>query len=96
MSDQFYQSKQWKKLSYTVRRDAVRDALPCPVCKKKILPGQMIIADHVIPRRVRPDLALDKKNLKVLHHACHSKKTRWVDYADRPQLDENGYPDGWR
>jgi len=96
MTDQFYNSKAWKKLAYRTRFRAVAERKACPVCKKPIMPGQLLIVDHTIPRRQRPDLALDEKNLRVLHHACHSKKTRWVDYGDKPALDESGYPDGWR
>ena len=32
--------------------------------------------DHMIPRDVRPDLALDHGNLQPLCKSCHSKKTR--------------------
>ena len=32
--------------------------------------------DHIIPRRVRPDLAWNESNLQPLCKSCHSKKTR--------------------
>ena len=31
------------------------------------------VVDHIIPRRDRPDLALDPSNLRALCHDCHNR-----------------------
>ena len=54
--------------------------------------------DHIIPRRVRPDLALDTSNLQVLCVTCHnSAKQKHEKNPDMPIINESGYPvgSGW-
>ena len=47
----------------------------CVMCKAA---GRFVTAvhvDHIVPRRVRPDLELDVTNCQALCHSCHSRKT---------------------
>ena len=92
--DPFYHSAAWKKLRAQTRARWKRAGLPCAWCNQPITPDQKTIVDHAIPRKDRPDLALDPGNMLVMHHACHSRKTQHVDYSDRPEINADGIPVG--
>jgi 5-methylcytosine-specific restriction enzyme A len=66
----FYASPRWTKL-----RDLVRAEEPlCRSCLKagRVSPTEAV--DHVLDRKARPDLALDRDNLQGLCKACHNAK----------------------
>jgi len=50
-----------------------RDDFTCKRCKLK--DEDIIIVDHIIPRRVRPDLIFKKNNMQTLCPNCHAEKT---------------------
>lgn len=92
----FYESKAWKVLRARMKNSAIKHGRTCNWCKKPLLKGQNMIADHIIMLRKRPDLRLDPNNIQMLHHACHSKKTVFSDYNDKDPIDVNGYPESWQ
>lgn len=55
-------------------RRGIENVLPKRADKKK---GQESAdVDHIIPLKVKPQLAYDPENLQTLCHSCHSRKTR--------------------
>ena len=67
----FYRRATWRKF----RLAFLWQNPLCVVCFEK---GQLVPAehvDHVIPRKVRPDLELDPENCQALCASCHSRKT---------------------
>lgn len=73
-SGDFLRTPQWKRARY--------DALlandgRCELCardKHQLGQGRYLNVDHVKPRRARPDLALDVRNLQVLCADCNAGK----------------------
>jgi 5-methylcytosine-specific restriction protein A len=72
-SKQFLNSTAWLRL-----RALKLSITPwCEECAKtKPISVGAIDVDHIIPRHVRRDLALDLKNLQSLCKECHGRKTR--------------------
>lgn len=69
----FYASKRWRTL-----REAFLSENPLCVCDECKASGRDELADdvdHIIDRKVRPDLAYEWSNLQAMKHAHHSKKT---------------------
>jgi 5-methylcytosine-specific restriction endonuclease McrA len=93
-ADPFYGSTAWVKLRSRVRARWRRDGSPpCPLCKKAIT--GVPIVDHIIPRRKRPDLALEGSNMQVVCHPCNTQKGVWEDREDRgPEIGADGFPVG--
>lgn len=66
----------------------------CVVCGKE---GADTV-DHMMPIRTHPELRLDWKNLRAMHHACHSKYTMTIAGQDPRQeayvgaCDADGLP----
>jgi 5-methylcytosine-specific restriction enzyme A len=70
--DPFLDSQAWRHLSTAVARMHPH----CAECERH---GRITIGtqrDHVIPRKERPDLALDAANIENLCDRCHARKTR--------------------
>ncbi len=68
----FYSSSRWR----TFRAQVLGESPWCIECWKR---GQRVRAtdvDHIIRRRLRPDLAFVRSNAQSLCHSCHSTKTR--------------------
>jgi 5-methylcytosine-specific restriction protein A len=68
----FYNSTAWLKLRAVQLREF-------PLCVDCLAIDRVTAAtnvDHVLPRKKRPDLELDQKNLQSLCHPHHSAKTR--------------------
>lgn len=69
--NEFYRSKAWR----IVRREALQQNRWCVECQEN---GRFTLAqvvDHKIPRRERPDLALEQSNLSCLCTRHHNSKT---------------------
>lgn len=64
----FYTSKAWRDLRADVLRDEPWCACGCGRRSQDV--------DHIIPRSVRPDLQLERANLRAYAHACHARRTR--------------------
>jgi 5-methylcytosine-specific restriction endonuclease McrA len=68
----FYRSTRWLRL-----RDLVRAEEPlCRECRAKGLVVATEAIDHILDRKERPDLALDRENLQGLCKGCHNAKRR--------------------
>ena len=63
----FYTSSAWRAL----RAQVLAEEPSCPICR-----APTTEVDHLITRRLRPDLELVRANLRALCKACHSTKTR--------------------
>lgn len=76
-SDPFYRSALWRR----ARRQALeRDLYLCAECmaayrrSELCAPRPATVVHHIVPRALRPDLALALDNLQSLCDACHNKK----------------------
>lgn len=73
-SDEFLQSKAWKRL----RLQALElHGRKCQCCGASPATGAVLHVDHVKPRRLFPDLALRLDNLQVLCSDCNEGKGNW-------------------
>lgn len=72
MSDSFYSTKEWKNIRYEVLRNSEGK---CKACGRSPNKHKVVLhVDHIIPRFMRPDLALYKENLQVLCDDCNLGK----------------------
>lgn len=60
----FYSSTAWKKLRAQVLEEVGACQTDCGRAAREV--------DHIIPRRVRPDLALERANLRAMCRPCHN------------------------
>ena len=68
--DGFYSSRPWFKVRAKVLK---RDGYRCRMCGAAVAGPYAASVDHIIPRRLRPDLALDMSNLQTLCTvSCHN------------------------
>lgn len=83
-SDAFLSSYEWRR----VRMVALKRYGPiCQCCGASPANGAVMNVDHIKPRRIFPQLALDIDNLQVLCHECNHGKGNW-DMTDWRALDE--------
>ena len=92
-SDPFYQSRQWVALRSKVRTKWLRDGKPCGMCKKPFGMRDKMIVDHIVPRKDAPHLALDERNLQLMHWGCHNIKTHKHERLNLPQIGLDGMPE---
>lgn len=68
----FYQSSKWKRLSQRIKiRDLYIDSIDNNSYDKN-----EIVVDHIVPRLVAPELAMNESNLWLLNRRHHNQKTR--------------------
>jgi len=91
-SDPFYSSKEWIKLRSKVKTKWLRDGKRCAYCHEEMTKEQRLIADHAHPRRQYPQLALAEANIVMMHHECHTKKTKHIDYNNKKAIGIDGLP----
>jgi 5-methylcytosine-specific restriction endonuclease McrA len=73
-SSEFLKSYEWRKL----RMQALKKYGPvCMCCGATPSTGAVINVDHIKPRKLFPDLALDINNLQILCHECNHGKGNW-------------------
>lgn len=75
----FYQSKDWLALRYQVLKVYGRKCMLCQTTN-----GVMHV-DHIIPRSLKPSLALSFENLQVLCEACNLGKSNKDKTDFRPK-----------
>jgi 5-methylcytosine-specific restriction endonuclease McrA len=71
--DSFYNSRQWRKLRALVLTED-------PLCYYCRLIGKVVLAtigDHYKPKKLFPDLALDRENIKGCCDYHHQVKRNW-------------------
>lgn len=74
-----------KTIAFQRLRQALKDQrLPCAICGQDIdydappNEPQSFEADHIIPIKERPDLALDPANLQATHSICNRRKNKYT------------------
>lgn len=73
-SDAFLASYEWRR----VRMVALKKyGARCQCCGATPATGAVMNVDHIKPRRLFPELALDVGNLQVLCHECNHGKGNW-------------------
>ena len=75
LSDKFLLSYEWRRLRYSVICKYKSCCMACGRSPNK--DGITLHVDHIQPRKLRPDLALDPDNLQVLCHECNHGKGNW-------------------
>ena len=80
----FYSSPAWLELRY----DALKRAGGyCECCGAAPTPAKPLHVDHIKPRKLFPQLALDVDNLQILCGECNHGKGNW-DMTDWRQSSE--------
>jgi 5-methylcytosine-specific restriction endonuclease McrA len=77
--DEFLASYEWRRLRMEVIKDRGARCECCGSTPQK--DGIVINVDHIKPRRLFPELALEKTNLQVLCDVCNHGKGNW-DHTD--------------
>jgi 5-methylcytosine-specific restriction endonuclease McrA len=72
--DEFYDSWEWKRLSYRAKQTLGRR---CQCCGATPEAGAQINTDHVKPIRHHWELRLDQSNLQILCNDCNRGKGSW-------------------
>lgn len=70
--DAFLKSTGWRKL----KKSFLADNPICVRCKLRNRIREAKVVDHIVPRAVEPDKALDRNNLQALCVIHHNKKTQ--------------------
>lgn len=86
-SDDFLRSYDWRR----VRMEALKRYGPrCQCCGATPASGAIMNVDHIRPRRLFPELALDIENLQVLCSDCNHGKGNWdmTDWRPKPEKAE--------
>ena len=75
-TDNFYQTTRWRKLRRHVlsREPLCRDPFGEHAEWSEVVSATEV--DHIVPRRVRPELELSLENLQALCKRCYSRKTK--------------------
>lgn len=79
----FLVSYEWRRVRMAVLK---RDGATCRCCGATAKDGTQIQVDHIKPRRLYPELALDETNLQVLCAACNHGKGNWDQTDWRPAV----------
>ena len=80
-SKSFLESFEWRRL----RMEALKKYSPrCMCCGATPKDGAVMNVDHIKPRKLFPNLALDINNLQILCHECNHGKGNWdqTDWRD--------------
>lgn len=70
----FLQSKAWKRLRYQALK---LHGMKCQACGTSPSTGSVLNVDHILPRRLFPESALQIENLQVLCADCNEGKGNW-------------------
>ena len=87
-TDAFLQSYEWRR----VRMVALKKyGARCQCCGATPADGLKMHVDHIKPRRIYPDLALDVNNLQVLCEVCNHGKGNWdmTDWRGESAIGES-------
>lgn len=82
LPDALYASKEWRSLRYKVIKKYGGACMACGRTRKHH--GVVIHVDHIKPRSIYPDLALDFDNLQLLCEDCNLGKGNKCDIDWRP------------
>lgn len=81
-SDEFLASFAWRAMRIQVLR---KYGAKCMCCGATPAHGAVMNVDHIKPRKLFPQLALDIENLQVLCHECNHGKGNWDQTDWRPK-----------
>lgn len=83
--DSFLASYEWRRVRMLVLK---RDSAKCACCGATPADGVRMNVDHIKPRKLFPQLALDPSNLQVLCEICNHGKGNWdcTDWRPTPHL----------
>lgn len=73
-SKDFLQSKSWQRLRIQAFK---KYGNKCQCCGATPESGAKLCVDHIKPRRLFPELALELDNLQILCYECNSGKGNW-------------------
>lgn len=95
-SDAFLSSYEWRALRMLVLK---KYGARCQCCGASPADGVRIHVDHIKPRRLFPELALEESNLQVLCEVCNHGKGNWdqTDWrpSEEPQADDPSVMPMW-
>ena len=74
----FYRSKAWRDLRYKALKHYEATCMCCGASKES---GDKIHVDHILPRSLFPELALDFNNIQILCECCNVAKSN-TDITD--------------
>jgi predicted restriction endonuclease len=85
-SDAFLESFEWRRVRMAVLK---KYGARCQCCGATPKDGVRMHVDHIKPRKIFPELALDQTNLQVLCEVCNHGKGNW-DFTDwrETELDD--------
>lgn len=86
-SAEFLDTYEWRR----VRMVALKQYGPvCQCCGATPANGSVMHVDHIKPRKLFPQLALDVNNLQILCHECNHGKGNWdmTDWRTEPEDHE--------
>lgn len=73
-SSEFLNSKAWKRLRFQALK---KHGMRCQACGSSPANGVVLNVDHILPRRLFPESALQLENLQVLCGECNEGKGNW-------------------
>jgi hypothetical protein len=73
-SSDFLNSKAWRRLRFQALK---RHGMRCQACGASASTGAVLNVDHILPRRLFPESALQLENLQVLCGDCNEGKGNW-------------------
>ena len=68
----FYRTKAWRELRLSI---LLASDCSCKICGNTSEKGAVLHVDHIKPRSLYPELALDESNLQVLCEDCNIAKS---------------------
>lgn len=77
-ANSFYKSSGWRRIRYSALKESNGK---CACCGAEAKNGAILHVDHIKPRSLFPELALDPNNLQVLCEPCNLGKSNF-DEAD--------------
>lgn len=80
--EDFLQSFEWRRIRLKILQKYGRKCMCCGATPET---GAVMNVDHIKPRKLFPELALDEDNLQVLCHDCNHGKGNWCQTDFRPK-----------
>lgn len=93
VTDAFLESYEWRRVRMVALK---RAGARCECCGATPADGVRMHVDHIKPRRVYPELALDPDNLQVLCEVCNHGKGNWDETDWRQKEEAPAAPEGAR
>lgn len=85
-NDKFLNGREWKTIRQLALKTYGNQCMACGITPEF---GAMLHVDHIKPRKLYPQLALDIKNLQILCSDCNFGKANWNTEDYRPEKFKN-------